>query len=193
MAEFEGGESPTKNFLMKKIGPLPLAAWVVIGAGLGLTIVYMRRGKSAVTATPASSGSVATPSGGGSFNGQNQGDPFATQNLADSIANLNTFLTTGQRTGTIPGVSSGGTALVSSSPKDIYWSKVLGQTSATPNGTLEELMHGNLTWQAEHGGQVFNQEQATILWQQVLGQNSPTPGDVNKIQQGHLTSVAQGK
>jgi len=132
----EGG---VKGFVMKKIGPLPLAAWVVIGAGIGLTIVYLRKGKSAVSATPTSTTSTPTPAGG--FNGQSQGDPFSTQNLADSISNLNGMLSSGVRSGTVPGVSSGASISSPNSIIDDLYRTLLGRErsageSSNWNGVL---------------------------------------------------------
>lgn len=79
-------ETGAKGILMKKIGPLPLVAWVLIGVGSAAAIIYLRnRNKPAaspngVSATGASTGVPASTT------------PYDVQVLTDAISNMEKLL-----------------------------------------------------------------------------------------------------
>lgn len=124
-------ETGAKGVLMKKIGPLPLVAWVLIGVGAAAAIIYLRN-RNKPAASP--NGVSATGAGTGVPAGTT---PYDVQLLTDAIGNMEKLLA-GQAGNTT--VNSGTTtASVASNPIAAiagWWDSTTAFKATTRGSTL---------------------------------------------------------
>lgn len=163
---------PGKPIAVKPVestGEKPKWIWYAVGAviGLGLIVILRRGSSSTSTGTP-----LATT-------------PTAAQGQLDNLT-----AAIGALQGQIgPPSANAPTPLYNpNNAADVLWHEVYGNNTATPNVPLNEIIRGNLTWQAQGNIGNYTPAQADIFWHRVLGQTSPTPGDVNYIAKGHLNA-----
>lgn len=128
MPEEPTGKTGGSTFIQKKIGPLPLWAWVAVGASALGVLYIMRRQSSGVAAGTQAVGSAGL--------GVTQADPLTMQQLTQQLGNLTSTL----QQQLTPG---GGSPMPPVQVASLPWQGIIGPRPSNYNGIGVQYFSSN--------------------------------------------------